>query len=76
MELFRYKATKKYFISIDEVNADKLLMITPEGEVKPLEARLFEGPEMQAESVSEIHRYVSPQQMKKYHQYVETLMLR
>lgn len=76
MELFKNKVSKKYFISIDEVNAGKLLMITPEGEVKPLEAHLFEGPYTKSEGAPGVHRYVNKQQMKKYHQYTETLMPR
>lgn len=44
MEIIQNKASKKYFSSIDEINAGKLLMITPEGDVKPLEIHLFEGP--------------------------------
>ena len=76
MELFKNKASKKYFISIDETNADKLLMITPEGELKPLELHLFEGPEIKSENAPAIHRYVNQRQIKKYNQYVETLMPR
>ena len=76
MELFKNKASKKYFISIDEVNAGKLLMITPEGDVKPLEINLFEDLEIKSENTPAIHRYVNQRQMKKYNQYLETLMPR
>ena len=76
MELFKNKVSKKYFISIDEVNADKLMMITPEGDVKPLEIHLFEGPVIKSENASDIHRYVNQRQMKRYNQYLETLMSR
>jgi hypothetical protein len=58
------------------MNDDKLLMITPEGEVKPLEARLFEDPEVKAENDSGIYQHVNQRQLKKYNQYLETLMPR
>ena len=76
MELFKNKASKKYFISIDEVNADKHMMITPEGDVTLLEIHLFESTEIKSENTPAIHRYVNQRQVKRYNQYLGTLMPR
>ena len=41
-QVFKNIATGKYFLFIEEINDEKILLVIPTGEVKPLEASLFE----------------------------------
>jgi uncharacterized membrane protein len=41
-EICKNKASGKYFLLIEEVNDERLLLVIPTGEVKHLEASLFE----------------------------------
>jgi hypothetical protein len=57
VELFRNKTCKRYFIFIGNDKAGKLLMIIPEGKVRPLAAHLFEGPYKKADYSPGIYQY-------------------
>jgi len=42
MEVYKNKASGRYFIHIDKVDNHTALLLNPLGEIKPLELRLFE----------------------------------
>ena len=44
MEVYKNKASGRYFIHIDHVNTHTALLLNPLGDIKPLELRLFEKP--------------------------------
>jgi hypothetical protein len=51
MELVKNKLSKKYFVVLDDSEGDGLLVVTPEGKVKPLERHLF-GPQILVDPVN------------------------
>ncbi|MFZ7127403.1 MAG: hypothetical protein ACOWWM_14705 [Desulfobacterales bacterium] len=66
LDLFKNKASGRYFIAVDEIDDGILLMITPDGDLKPLEQRLFIGPEIKAQDDPEIQRLLNRKQIVKY----------
>jgi hypothetical protein len=65
LDLFKNKASGHYFVAVDELDDGNLLMITPDGDLKPLEQRLFVGPEVKAHNDPAIPRLLNRNQMRK-----------
>lgn len=75
MTLIRNKKSGKYFIVLEaeDVPEDRLLLITPEGRVKRLESRLFEGPVAGDPRTPAWAKRLSAEQLAKYEEYLNTL---
>jgi hypothetical protein len=74
MTLIRNKVSRKYFIVLEgeDVPEDQLLLITPEGRVKRLESRLFEGPMAADPGAPDWMKWLSAAQLAKYEEYLNT----
>jgi hypothetical protein len=75
MTLIRNKTSGKYFIVLEaeDVPEDHLLLITPEGRVKRLESRLFEGPVAGDPRAPAWVKRLGAEQLAKYEEYLNTL---
>lgn len=65
IDLFRNKASGLYFVALEELEDGRLLMITPGGELKPLEPHLFAGPEARAWDDPHLARLLNGLQRRK-----------
>jgi hypothetical protein len=74
MTLIRNKASGKYFIVLEAEDQPEghLLLITPEGRVKRLESRLFEGPMAVDPRAPAWKKRLGAEQMAKYEEYLNT----
>lgn len=74
MTLIRNKTSGKYFIVLEAEDEpeDHLLLITPEGRVKRLEKRLFEGPVPGDPRAPAWVKRLSAAQLAKYEEYLNT----
>jgi hypothetical protein len=75
MTLIRNKTSGKYFIVLEGEDASEghLLLITPEGRVKRLESRLFEGPVTVDPRAPAWVKRLSAAQLAKYDEYLNPL---
>lgn len=70
MEICKNKKTGKTFVYLDEEDNGQLLMITPDGSVKTLEAALFTEPvEIDEEEKVVEQGVVNNTQVALYHRY-------
>jgi hypothetical protein len=70
--LFQNKASGKYFLFLGEEASGRILLVTPTGQIKALESALFrEGPDV-AESFAVSSNYVCAEQVRRYHEYMDT----
>jgi len=76
MELVRNKASGQYFIIITDYENGMGLMITPQGEVKGLELRLFDSVEAIDPEGALVDGLLTADQIDKYEEYLDTLMPR
>jgi len=73
MDLFKNKASGKYFIHIEEFGNGEALCITPLGDLKFLELNLFESQESVDEDLYLRRGLVSQLQVERYHKYMESV---
>ncbi|MCK4487153.1 MAG: hypothetical protein KAU38_10380 [Desulfobacterales bacterium] len=66
METWKNKASRKYFIYIEDTGHEEALLITPRGEIRSLEKRLFE------EAATEDEGTITELQRKRYKEYIDT----
>ena len=71
MDIYKNKASGKYFIHVEDTNQGKALFITPQGEIKSLELSLFESLESMDEDCFLQRGLISQLQAERYHKYVE-----
>ena len=72
MEVYKNKASGRYFIHIDKVNNQTALLLDPLGKIKHLELRLFEKSNTGGkESLS--HELFTQQQIENYLEYMNLL---
>jgi len=69
MDVYKNKATGKYFICVEEAEMDNesALLITPLGEIKPLNLRLFHEQEALDVDFLLARGLISKQQVEVYH---------
>jgi hypothetical protein len=73
MNLFKNKASGKYFIHIEDVGNDEALFITPLGDLKFLELNLFSSQESVDEDLYLRRDIVTRLQVERYHKYMESI---
>jgi hypothetical protein len=70
--LFQNKVSGKYFLFLEEEVSGRILLVTPMGQIKALESALFrEGPDVE-ESFAVSSNYVCAEQVRTYHEYMDT----
>ena len=73
MDLFKNKASGKYFIHIEDVGNGEALFITPLGDLKFLELNLFASQESVDEDLYLRRGLVTQLQIERYHKYMESV---
>ena len=73
MDLFKNKASGKYFIHIEDVGNGEALFITPLGDLKFLELNLFASQESVDEDLYLRRGLVTQLQVERYHKYMESV---
>ena len=73
MNLFKNKASGKYFIYIEDVGNEEALFITPLGDLKFLELNLFASQESVDEDLYLRRDLVTRLQVERYHKYMESI---
>ena len=73
MNLFRNKASGKYFIHIEDVGNGAALFITPLGDLKFLELNLFSSQESVDEDFYLRRDLVTRLQVERYLKYMESI---
>ena len=73
MDLFKNKASGKYFIHIEDVGNAEALFITPLGDLKFLELNLFASQESVDEDLLLRRGSVTQLQIERYHKYMESV---
>ena len=70
MDIYKNKASGKYFIHVEDTEKGKAIFITPQGEIKTLELSLFEILESMDEDCFLKRGLISQIQVERYHKYV------
>jgi hypothetical protein len=73
MDIFKNKASGKYFIHIEDIENGVALFVTPLGEFKILELSLFESQEHVDEDSLLGRGLITQLQVERYHKYMGTL---
>lgn len=71
MDLVKNKASKKYFIVLDDTEDVDFLLITPEGKVRRLEQRLFTPLDTVDPKKPPWRQRLTERQLKKYKEYID-----
>jgi hypothetical protein len=69
MDIFKNKASGKYFIHIEDIENRQALFVTPMGELKILELSLFKSQEPVDEDSFLKRGLITQLQVEKYHKY-------
>ncbi len=72
MEIFKNKASGKYFIGLDDEDGETAFMITPLGAVKSLELHLFVHLETCEPESLLADELITEIQFEKYRKYLDT----
>jgi hypothetical protein len=72
MDIFKNKASGKYFIHIEDLENGEALFVTPLGEIKILELSLFESQEHVDEDSLLRQGLITQLQAERYHKYMGT----
>jgi hypothetical protein len=70
MDIFKNKASGKYFIHIEDIENGEALFVTPLGELKFLELSLFESQEPVDEDSLLRRGLITQLQVERYNKYV------
>jgi hypothetical protein len=70
MDIFKNKASGKYFIHIEDIENGESLFVTPLGELKILEVSLFESQEHVDEDSLLRRGLITQLQVERYHKYM------
>jgi hypothetical protein len=70
MDIFKNKASSKYFIHIEDIESGEALFVTPDGDLKVLELSLFESQEPVDEDSLLRRGLVTQLQVERYNNYV------
>ena len=73
MDIFQNIASGKYFIHIEDVGNGEALFITPSGDLKFLELKLFASQESVDEDLYLRRDLVTQLQVERYHKYMESI---
>lgn len=76
MDIYKNKASGKYFIGIDGENGETELLITPIGAVKKLELHLFVHLETSDPESLIADELITETQFEKYREYLDILLPR
>jgi len=68
MEIYENKASKMYFIYIDDTNINEALFVTPECKIKSLNLNLFNKPDNKDKDYLS-RNLINKEQIERYHQY-------
>jgi hypothetical protein len=68
MKIYRNKSSAKYFIYIENTGNEEALLVTPEGKIKSLKIRLFDGPEEGDGDYLLSQNLITEEQKKRYQQ--------
>ena len=72
MEICKNISSGEYFIYIDEIGNSKAFFVTPMGEIKALEIRLFTEPDYRSEDDLLSQKLITELQATKYHAFIES----
>ena len=70
MDIFKNKASSKYFIHIEDIESGEALFVTPDGDLKVLELSLFESQEPVDEDSLLSRGLITQLQVERYNKYV------
>jgi hypothetical protein len=70
MDLYKNKASGKYFIHVEDTEKGKALFISPQGVFKSLELSLFESQEPSEEDYFLRRGLITQLQVERYHKYM------
>jgi hypothetical protein len=70
MDIFKNKASGKYFIHIEDIETGEALFVTPMGELRVLELSLFESQEHVDEDSLLRRGLITQLQVERYHKYM------
>jgi hypothetical protein len=70
MDIFKNKASSKYFIHIEDIESGEALFVTPDGDLKVLELSLFESQEPVDEDSLLRRGLITQLQVERYNNYV------
>jgi hypothetical protein len=70
MKICQNKNTGQFFIHVDDVSPDKRLLVTPEGQVKSLQADLFSDP-FEADEVDFRDKHLVTDEQLQMHRIIE-----
>lgn len=69
MEVCKNKDSGKYFIFLEDIGLEKILLVTPDANVKPLKSNLFDEVEDLSEESLIENSFVSEDQVRVYREY-------
>ena len=69
MEVCKNKDSGKYFIFLEDIGLEKILLVTPEANVKPLKSNLFDEVEDLSEEYLIENSFVSEDQVRVYREF-------
>jgi hypothetical protein len=73
INICKNKTSGKSFIYIEDIDTDRALLVTPEGEIKPLEYSLFDEPEEENKEHCLSQKLITKQQLKQYHEFTNNV---
>ncbi len=73
INICKNKTSEKSFIYIEDIDTDKALLVTPKGEIKPLEHSLFDAPEEKDKDYCLSQGLIAKQQLKLYHEFIDNV---
>ena len=71
MEICKNKTSGKYFIYIENTGNDEALLVTPEGKIKSVKLRLFDGTKEEDEDYLLSHGLINEAQIERHRQYIK-----
>ena len=70
MDIYKNKASGKYFIHVEDTGKGNALFISPQGVFKSLELSLFESQEPREEDYFLRRGLITQRQVEQYHKYM------
>jgi hypothetical protein len=75
LEIYQNKQSGKYFIFVDHISEDRLLLVTPNNRVKAIETKFFEDPIIDTMEYFLANDLLTEAQVQTYRNYKENRKL-
>ena len=73
INICKNKTSGKSFIYIEDIDTDRALLVTPEGEIKPLEYSLFDEPEEEDKDHCLSEGLINIKQLKRFYEFINNV---